>query len=68
MFHFKDRKPGNNAHLMFGTGDSRLAGVLRYMKSERWGIPANIEHVEKSMDRVAAVQANFDWMVKELTA
>lgn len=66
VLHFKDRKPGENAHLPFGTGDSRLAEVLRYMKAERWQIPANIEHVEKTMDRVAAVKANFDWMVKEL--
>lgn len=66
VLHFKDRKPGDNAHLRFGTGDSRLAEVVRYMKSERWAIPANIEHVEKAMDRVAAVKANLDWMVKEL--
>ena len=41
--HLKDRKKGNGPNMPFGQGDTAVADVLRYVKTNKLTFPADIE-------------------------
>ena len=50
--HIKDRKKNHGPNMPFGQGDTPIAGVLQFLKNEKWKIPAMIEYEYEGKDTV----------------
>ena len=53
--HIKDRKKNQGDNVVFGTGDTPIKAVLKFLQDKKLKIPANIEYEYKGADTVAEV-------------
>ena len=66
--HLKDRQRNEGPNVPWGDGDAPLDVVLRMLRDEQWGIPANIEYEYRGNDTVEEVQRCFDYCRRVLEA
>lgn len=66
VLHLKDRKKDQGANTVWGEGDTPLRQVLQLLKTQNYGIPADIEYEYKGEDTVTEVRRCFDFCRRAL--